>query len=157
MGSKRKLIVSMVLILLIAFAFVIVINISQTKETNYTEKLISVFDKHEKSAVKDIFSFEFERAYIFNDCYISGDGFATRYNLDISIPQVNSGTSENIQRIVFVDEQGKFVYEFKCDINDVVIEKKGIIIYPETIIERTSSAQNSQLTLNFNSTEHYDS
>ena len=53
------------------------------KEENYSAKLISIFNEQEKATVQDIFPFEFERAYVFNDCYLSGEGFAISYNLDI--------------------------------------------------------------------------
>lgn len=127
------------------------------EENDYGTILISVLNEQEKTMVQDVFSFEFERAYVFNDCYISGDGFSKRYNLDISINQVKSGVSENVQRIVFVDKSGSFVYEFKCDVSEVIIPEKGMVIYPETVIERESSVQKKPLTIRFQSLEYYDS
>lgn len=125
---------------------------------NYDDtKFISILNKQEVATVQDVFSFKFERAYVFNDCYISGEGFAKRYNLNISIEQVKSGTSENIQRIIFVDEFGAFVYEFKCDISEVILLEKGMVIYPETIIERKSSIQEKPLIISFQSSHYYDS
>ncbi len=108
--------------------------------------------------MQDIFSFEFDRAYVFNftDGYIDGEGFAKKYNLDISITQVEAGQTDNVQRIVFVDEFGSFVYEFQCVTDDVsFIESGGVIIYPETIIERTAFEE-EQLTIRFESSERYD-
>lgn len=157
MGPKCKLIVRIVLALLFSIILLITIyNATSKKQEDYTSKLISVLNKQGMSTVQDIFSFKFERAYVFNDCYISGEGFAKRYNLNISINEVESGVSENIQRIVFVDESGDFVYEFKCDSNEVVLQEKGILIYPETAIARESSAQEKILIINFQSSEHYD-
>ena len=157
MGSKRKMIVVIVLILLFSIGFVIIFGIKQSRVVNYSAKFTTVLNEQENVTVQDVFSFEFERAYVFNDCYISGEGFARRYNLDISINEVKSGASENIQRIVFVDELGNFVYELKCDNSEVILLEKGIVIYPETIIERKTSIQEKPLTISFQSLERYDS
>lgn len=159
MGSKCKVIVGKVLLLLILLSFILMYIMWQQKDENYCNKIISILREQEKITVQDIFSFEFEKGYIFNDCYISGEGFAERYDLDIAIGQVKAGSSENIQRIVFVDKQGFFVYEFKCDSSNIVILEKGIVIYPETIIERKSSivgTPETNLMIYFNSSEHYD-
>ena len=147
------------IVLLVLFSIVLfrICSTILKKEENYSAKLISIFNEQEKATVQDIFPFEFERAYVFNDCYLSGEGFAISYNLDISISEVNTGVSENIQRIVFVDEFGDFVYEFKCDSNEVILQEKGMIIYPETIIERKSSVKEKILIIRFQSSECYDS
>ena len=157
MGFKRKMIVGIGSALLFSIVLVIIYSITLKKEEDYRAKLISVLNEQEETTVQDVFSFKFERAYVFNDCYISGEGFAKRYNLDISINEVKSGVSENVQRIVFVDELGAFVYEFKCDNSEVILLEKGMVIYPETIIERKSSIQEKTLIINFQSLEHYDS
>ena len=124
----------------------------------YKSKLVSVMNKQETATVQDIFSFEFDRAYVFNyvDGYTDGEEFAEKYNLDISISQVEAGEADYIQRIVFVDEAGSFVYAFKCIVDDVsFIESGGTIIYPETIIKKTSS-DTERLAICFESTECYD-
>ena len=157
MGSKCKLIAVIVLVLLFSIGLVIIYGITQKREECYSAKLITVLNQREEATVQDVFTFKFERAYVFNDCYISGEGFAKKYNLDISISEVKSGVSENIQRIVFVDESGNLVYEFKCDNSEVIILEKGIVIYPETTIERKSFVQEKTLTINFQSLERYDS
>ena len=157
MGSKCKMIVGIVSVLLFSIVLVIIYSTTLKKKEDYGAKLISVLNEQEEATVQDVFSFKFERAYVFNDCYISGEGFAKRYNLNISINEVKSGVSENIQRIVFVDESGAFVYEFKCDNSEVIFPEKGIIIYPETIIERKSSVQEKTLIISFQSSQRYDS
>lgn len=149
MGSIRKLSVIMVLLLVFSIGFVIIYGVTPKRSEHYTAKLITILNEQEDVTVHDIFSFKFEQAYVFNDCYISGEGFAKKYNLDISINEVKSGVSENIQRIVFVDESGNFVYEFKCDSSEVILSEKGIVIYPETTIERESSIQEKTLTISF--------
>ena len=156
MGFKRKLIIGIVSVLLSSIVIVIIYSITLKKQEDYSAKLMSVLNEQEEATVKDVFLFKFERAYIFNDCYVSGEGFAKRYNLDISINEVKSGVSENVQRIVFVDELGAFVYEFQCDNSEVILLEKGMIIYPETIIERKSSIQEKTLIISFHSLERYD-
>lgn len=157
MGSKRKLIVGIVSVLLLCIVLVMIYSTIPKKKEDYRTELISVLNEQGEATVQDVFSFKFEQAYVFNDCYISGEGFAERYNLDISINEVKSGVSENIQRIVFVDELGAFVYEFKCDNSEVILPEEGMIIYPETVIERKSSIQEKPLIINFQSLERYDS
>ena len=128
------------------------------KNEDYKSKLISVINKQETATVQDIFSFEFDRAYVFNftDGYMDGEEFAKKYNLDISITQVEAGQADYIQRIVFVDSSGNFVYEFKCDISEIIFFEKGIVIYPETKIEITSSIQEKPITISFHSSEYYN-
>ena len=128
------------------------------KNEDYKSKLISVMNKQETATVQDIFSFEFERAYIFTllDGYLDGEMFVKKYSLDISIPQVEAGQADHIQRIVFVDKSGSFVYEFQCIMDDVsFVESGGIIIYPETTIKRTA-LEEGKLTIHFESLERYD-
>lgn len=157
MGFKRKLIIGIVSAFLLVIVVTMICIITQKKDADYTTKLISVLNKQEETTAQDVFLFDFERAYVFNDCYISGEGFAEKYDLDISINQVKAGVSENIQRIVFVDKTGAFVYEFKCDNNEVAFPKQGIIIYPKTVIERMSSIPGKPLTISFQSSDYYDS
>ena len=111
------------------------------KNEDYAEKLISASGEQEKITVSDVFSFEFDKGYVFfsDDCYAGGDEFAKKYGLDISISQVGYGVSENVQRIVFVDESGAFVYEFNCLSDKVFFDEKGVIVYPETVIKTEMS------------------
>ena len=153
MRLKCKSIVIIVFAIMLALVFIAIYKQSPREHKNYSAELISVLSKQEQTTVQDVFSFSFDRAYIFNDCYISGEGFQQEYNLEISIPEVKSGTSENVQRIVFVNEAGDFVYEFKCDMSEVFFEQKGIVIYPETVIERKSSIQAKTMIIDFHGSE----
>lgn len=139
----------------IAISFLLALTSCRQSGNDYKSKLISVMSDTGTTTVGEIFDFEFDRAYIFTyaDGYISGAGFAERYNLDISIHQVESSPTDNIQRIVFVDQEGNFVYLFKCMISDAYFAETGIVIYPETTIERVSSKE--RLTIHFDSLERY--
>ena len=123
---------------------------------DYTAKLISVMNEQEATTVKDIFSFEFDRAYIFHqaDCYFDGETFAKTYNLDISIDQVDEGIADYRQRIVFVNKSGDFVHLFECNADEVYINNKGVVIYPETVIKRKLS-QAKLLEITFETSEQY--
>ena len=122
---------------------------------NRTKDLQSVFEQQEEIKVEDVFLFKFEKAYVFNDCYISGVGFAERYKLDLSIEEVKPGASENIQRIIFVDEKGEFVFEYKCDMADVIIENPGVVLEKETVIQKISDGTHP-LIIRFLSSEYYE-
>lgn len=142
-----------------SIAFVVLLSINMfyvNKRENYSEKMKSMLLKHNTIKVCDVFSFKFEKAFIFDDPYISGDGFAKRYGLDISIQQVDSGVTESTQRIVFVDEDGLYVYEFKCNVEDITISELGMIIYPETKICLLSSDINNAMIVYFESSEYYN-
>ena len=77
-------------------------------------------------------------------------------DLDISIDKVENGMADYRQRIVFVNKSGDFVNLFECNIDEVYIENKGVVIYPETVIKRESSEANP-LKINFETSEQYGS
>jgi len=106
-----------------------------TIRKEYMNKMITLLNEKSKIKVSDVFEFEFDRAYVFDDCYVSGEGFAEHFDLDISIEEVESGAQEYNHRIVFVDEQGEFVYEFLYESYILNPYEEGMIIYPDTELE----------------------
>lgn len=152
MGSKCLKISTIVVLLTCILSACATLH--NSKE-DYTNKLQTELTQSHEITVQDIFSFEFDRAYVFDDCYISGAGFAKKYELNISIDEVQTGTSENIQRIVFVDAMGYLVYEFRCDSNEISIPEKGMIIYPETVISKDNSYHGTPIVIFFESTDFY--
>ncbi|MBR2860300.1 MAG: hypothetical protein IKB86_00445 [Clostridia bacterium] len=167
----RILIIAGSLILISAVVFSLMIL--KPFQVDYGDKIISIlneqnatpptednetFPNNEKEVtVKDVFSFEFDRAYVFHqaDCCLSGEDFAENYNLDISINQVENGDDDYLQRIVFVDEAGEFVHLFQCIINEIYIHNKGVVIYPDTKITRVSAQEDDLVEIRFESTEEY--
>ncbi len=149
----------LVFIPLFAIVIVVILNLSLTFNINdslhYTNILIDIFDEQQKVRVNDVFAFNFDRAYIFNDCYISGEGFTERYNLKLSIEEVDAGVSENIHRIVFVDKNGDFIFEYKCDANQVSFDNESLIIYPTTQILKCDNSTNDALSISFMSKDYY--
>lgn len=154
MGQRYKLISALIAITLVVLISVNIFCIN--KGSNYAEKMKSMLLKHNTIKVSDVFSFEFEKAFIFDDPYISGDGFAEKYGFDISIHQVDAGVTEGIQRIVFVDKDDSYVYEFKCNIENIKISELGMIIYPETPISLLSHEINNTMIVHFESSEYYN-
>ncbi len=147
------LIVSVILVIAVSItAFVV----TKSKD-KYADKLMKALAKQEKVTVKEIFDFEFDRAYIFGqpDCYFDGRSFAEDHGLNISIEQVPIGTADYNQRIVFVDKNGDFVYEFSCVYDTLNIKSKGIVIYPDTVIEKMRYTSKDELTVVFISDERY--
>ena len=153
MGYKCRIIGIACICLSIALLIGIILVVK--RKENYSVKLFASFEKDDEVLVRDVFGFSFDRAYVFDDCYLSGEGFTQRYQLPLSIDQVQSGASENIQRIIFVDESGSFVYEFQCGKSEVLIAEKGLVIYPDTEMKRISEPSKTPLTILFQSEEHY--
>jgi hypothetical protein len=142
------------LVLIVAFVIgLIAFNVKRSSDYNF--RLVSAMNDEEMVTLKNVFSFDFHKAYVIDDPYISGTEFAAKYGLNISIDQVKAGADENVQRIVFVDSLGSFVYEFKCNKSEIIIAENGIVIYPETVIERTSQKGVTPLEITFKSMEKY--
>lgn len=150
----KKILTYTSIILLIILISLIILKVN--KPINYENKIIKIFETKEKVKFKDIFEFEFDRAYFFalKDCYLNGEQFAKTYNLDISINEVKEGEADYINRIIFVDKNGNFIYEFKFTMDKLNMHEKGIIIYPETTIEKDYSDIIDGLYLKINSTEY---
>lgn len=75
---------------------------------------------------------------------MSGESFARQYNLDISINQVEAVDTEILRRIVFVDENGDYIYEFRYNVEKLTLMEEGMIIYPETIIKKEGIEPNGR-------------
>lgn len=153
MGYKRRITLAGLLILLwiVACALIGCKNL----DSDFIDHLQKIPTMQSEIQVGDIFTFSFDRAYVIDDCYLSGTGFAEAYNLNLSISEVSSGVSENIHRIVFVDKEGNFVYDFQYDINMINFATEGLIIYPDTQISLHPSLIDGVVTLQFESKDCY--
>lgn len=152
MGSKRRLMIICVVFLLAVASCVVFLAV---KEPDYSEKILKSFDKAQEIKASEVFDFNFARAYVFDDCYISGAGFTLAHGLDLSIDEVKSGTTESIHRIVFVDENGVLVYEFQYHTNQIIFDNEGVVIYPDTYLTRVPSLLPGTITLHWESVEYY--
>lgn len=158
MGSMRKVIIGLLVLVfgvLLISSYISVYKLWEQK--NYCKKIISALDNAEIITVGDVFSFEFDRAYILNDAYMSGEAFENQYNLGLSIKEVKNGDTDWVQRIVFVDKDGFFVYEFQCHREVLRIYEQGMVIYPETLIKEYISDQEGAPAVFFDSSERYGS
>lgn len=144
-----------VIVILIGSISVVFINRKTRNEINYSAVLIEKLNLQQQIVVKDIFDFEFDRAYVFKDCYLSGEGFSKAYNLNISINQVPAGSQEYIGRIVFVDDLGNFIFEYQYDKNELIAITEGVIIYPNTTIKKCDCAKNGAYAFDFISSDYY--
>ena len=106
----------------------------------YEDSLVEALKESDTITVEEVFDFEFSRAFLIEDTYLSGDSFAKKYGLDISVEEMMENNHENCRRIVFVDDTGEFVYEFRFLYGEPLsTEIVGLTIYPETIIKRVDS------------------
>ena len=126
-----------------------------SESTRYTDKIINAFEIADEISVGEVFDFRFSKAYVFSDGYMSGDAFAKEYDLDISITEVKERDTDTCGRIVFVDENGDFVFLFTYNRNVVSFEKFGQIIYPHTKISKCNNSQGDCLKLSLNSDDYY--
>lgn len=107
---------------------------------NYEEKLIAMLNSNGSATISEVFDFSFDRGFVIKESYLRGDAFAKEYGLDISVEQMMENNYENTRRIVFVDKNGNFVYEFRYQYGEPLSnEIKGLIIYPETKIIKVES------------------
>lgn len=110
------------------------------KAAKYENKIISILEQQDQVAVKDVFDFPFYKAYAIEDSYLAGDEFAQKYGLDISVEEMLPNYYENIRRIVFVDEKGEFIYEFRYTYGQrLCADIEGKILHPNTIIRKTNN------------------
>ena len=108
------------------------------------------------TGLKSIFDFDFDRAYVFDDCYLSGEDFASYYDLDISIEEVETGLQDYNNRIVFVDDQGEFIYEFVYESYILNPYEDGMIIYPDTEFEFYEQQKDDGVVFKIHSTDYYN-
>ena len=151
--KKVKLLLVVVMVLLLSVSLITGCN-RIPNNSHFRDKFVSVFNENEEATAKDIFSFEFDRAFVFKECYLSGEGLMVTYDLDSSIEEVKSGVTERLLRIIFVDKNGDLVYEFRYDIYEMCIEEMDIVIRPETKVYRVSAAGEEPLKIKFDSTEY---
>ncbi|MBQ7821277.1 MAG: hypothetical protein IJ391_03240 [Clostridia bacterium] len=136
------------IILFIVFVIFAVIVFKDNGDEHYTKKIKSL-KPGESITVSEIFDFEFDRAYVFDEPYIPGEHLAEIYNLDISIDEgkVDSVT-DNCGRIVFVDKNGEYIYHYVYFKNDILLQER-VVLFPSTIIQANIDTSCGRYTLEF--------
>lgn len=106
----------------------------------YETRMVSLLEESEIITVDQVFDFAFSRAFVIEETYLGGDSFAEKYGLDISVEEMMENSIETSRRIVFVDDSGEFVYEFRFMFGEPLSTKiDGFIIYPDTKIKQVDS------------------
>lgn len=110
-----------------------------TSNNPYLE-ISSYYNEGDSFKLKDIFRFEFAKAYIISDYSLTGTEINDKYDLDIKNIKlgVMSGTvqNENLVRIVFVDDNNNFIMD--CCYNkssEFIITDEEITVYPNTLFK----------------------
>lgn len=98
-------------------------------------KMKEIIKEKSEFQLKEIFDFEFDRAYVFKDSYLSGDAFVKIYDVDIDISNMFfMPDHDHFMPIVFVDKEGKLIFEYQAS-NGLFFPDKGMVIYPNTVIK----------------------
>lgn len=144
--KKLLIIVGLILIVSIVLVIFAITNCDNTKKYDisdalkYENKIISILTQQDQVALNEVFDFHFHKAYAIEETYLAGNEFAEKYGLDISVEEMLPNDSDNIRRIVFVDEKGEFVYEFRYNSGRRLrADIEGKILHPNTIIRKTDS------------------
>lgn len=160
-NKKNKLLIiicSVIIIInLVLGVFLFVDWIGDMVEVNYTDKMLTMLSEKSEFKASELFEFEFDRAYTMlpDECYFSGEGFAQKYDLDVSISEVKSGGDESDRRIIFVDEEGDLVYCFWFKSYDLEADEYGMIIYPDTVIKRYDEAPKGEVMFEMCSDDYF--
>lgn len=99
----------------------------------YYQKMLSSLKTSDEVVIKDVFDFEFDKAYVASEIYGDQEYFIKVLNLDkkVYIPTLDSG---GYNRIFFVKDN-ELVYDFIYDRGLINIIETGAWISPDTILE----------------------
>ena len=122
----------------------------------YKDKILQKLDCNAFVKAEEVFDFEFSCGFVFSDDYMSGKSFENEYDLNVSISEVGEADTDCCGRIVFVDDDGNFVFTFTYNKEDICFEKRGLIIYPDTKISKAEkSNSDNSVMLKLDSMEYY--
>ncbi len=130
-------------ILIVCIGLINFASCSARKDSDYyREKLEDMLISENQIKLKDVFDFEFEKAYVFKDSYIDGAMFAEKYNLELNINDVKETYHETIRRIIFTDKDNNLVFEFQYTwAVNLIPKEEGMIIFPDTIVHRITDSE----------------
>ncbi len=167
MGSLSNKILKRLIAIVLNIAFVMMLGACSafndfseltidSESLRYKDKVLQVLDSNASVDADEIFDFEFSRGFVFSDDYMSGKSFENEYDLSISISEVGEADTDCCGRIVFVDDNGNFVFTFTYNKEDICFEKRGLIIYPDTKISKVENKDgDDSVKLKLDSTEYY--
>ena len=168
------IIIGFLLYLLAVFICIFGSLFSIINDLSLPSKTVEMINKHNKSInqltetlnkkdyvlAKEFFEFDFDHGYILNDGYASGEYFSKKYGWIITSSELPYQDSDYISRIVFVDENDKFIYLFNYTVDEgrakAYFINRGVIIYPDTKIIKYKAINDGFTVLKFESDDYYD-
>ncbi len=102
------------------------------KAKKYEKRIVKALEKADEIELQEVFTFSFDRAYVVYEPYFDGERLSKQANIHVTNDQMTALGNELIRRVIFVDEDGYFLYEFRYNTLEFDIKDKGIIVYPES-------------------------
>ncbi len=142
--KKRVLLISF-LVFIVLFFLLLIILFSIYKEeryldsNDYYERMLLSLETSSELKMKDVFEFEFDKAYVAYETYGDEKYFLKELNVDtnVDIPILESGAQN---RILFINDD-KIIYDFIYEMSEICIPETGIWVVQDTTLILTQ--QNS--------------
>ena len=130
--NNLLIITSFVLVLLSIAVLFVGCKKEQFESNNYYENKFFIKESKIEFIMKNVFEFEFDKAYIASETYGDKKYFLKKLNADadIDIPMLESGAHN---RILFIKDD-KIIYDFIYEIGEISFVNKEIFVYPDTQI-----------------------
>lgn len=109
------------------------------KADRYTQVIQNSLQKGESISLGEVFTFDFATAYVVEDSYISGIQMNEKHGFQLDINSIKSVETDAIRRIVFFDDQGKLVYEYRYMVDKLFALQEGFMIRTGTILSPVDS------------------
>lgn len=118
--------------LLFGIIFVKYRNKRYLDSNDYYEKMLLLSETSSELEMKEVFSFEFDKAYVANEPYGDEKYFLKKLDVDtaINIPTLETGAHS---RILFIKDN-RIIYDFVYEMGKISISEVGIWVYPSSIM-----------------------
>lgn len=135
--KKRVLLISFLVFIVLFFLLLIIIFSNYRKKryldsNDYYERMLMLLETSSELKIKDVFDFEFDRAYVTYETYGDEKYFLKELNVDtnVDIPTLETGAHN---RILFIKDD-RIIYDFIYEMNKICILKTGIWVVQDTTI-----------------------
>ena len=136
-GTKRSfMFITILVFIVILITFMCACNQVRSLQYHgseyYSEKMLQLFETSDKLIVKDVFDFDFDKAYVSDAVYADDKYFLEKLNVEttIDIPTLETGAHN---RVLFIKDN-KIIYDFIYQMYEIRVFEMGTWIYPDTII-----------------------
>ena len=123
-------------------------------------ELTKMLNEKEYILAKDFFEFEFDHGFVIYERYAGGEHLSNKYGWNITNEEVPDQDTDYFSRIIFVDENNKFVYLFNYTVAEdrakAYFINRGTIIHPDTKITKYKVKDDGITVLKFDSNECYN-